>query len=53
MKEVTDTALRLSKLLKDEVFVVEPAVTPFSKEHPLPMVSQRFSPELSILYFLY
>lgn len=40
LKEVTDAARKLSKLSKEEVFVVEPAVTPFSKEHPLPKVHQ-------------
>ena len=40
LKEVTDAARKLSKILKEEVFVVEPAVIPFSKEHPLPKVCQ-------------
>ena len=38
LKEVTDTARKLSKLSREEVFVVDPAVVPYSKDNPLPKV---------------
>jgi hypothetical protein len=38
LKEVTDAARKLSKLSKEETFVVDPAVVPYSKENPLPKV---------------
>ena len=51
LKEVTDAARKLSKLSKDEPFLIEPTVTPFSKENPLPKVIKR--PCQSCRYFSY
>jgi hypothetical protein len=42
LKEVTDAARKLSKLSKEETFVVDPAIVPYSKENPLPKVRTHF-----------
>ena len=51
LKEVTDAARKLSKLSKEETFVVDPAIVPYSKENPIPKVRTTSSLDSDVLDF--
>ena len=50
-EQLLDTARRLSKIAEGKDFVTEPAVQPFCKENPLPLVSIRKSHQVPNLCF--